>query len=51
MWYDSWPVPVASRLRPTQSSAPMLSRFATDVLIRSGSGSSHWNAKYSASAS
>ena len=45
MWYETWPVPSASRLKPTQSSEKIVSRRATDALIRSGSWSSHWNAK------
>ena len=33
MWYDTWPVPSASRLRPTQSSEKIVSRLATDALM------------------
>ena len=45
MWYESWPVPRESRLKPTQSSFHTLSRRAMDVLMPAGSGSSHLNAK------
>ena len=33
MWYETWPVPSASRLRPTQSSENTVSRRATDALM------------------